>query len=786
MIHSKKNTKIFKHGGWTFRTNRSHILGTEGQYAWKRELHCFQGQSLPDAIFHNNSLEILHDDTGIRIRFCALEALRAWASLELEPVKALDAGSKHWRHQMNITPSVDYDYTYTTLYSGGTDVIDHTMSKDGDNDDFNYLQNDSSSFVAKKVIDNFQKLGGPARLRRPICKCKGDGGRAPFLKSKKNQSEVDGVPSPYNSSAFNSEKKSIATPPQWRGDITRGKVDIESMIRKFPQPLCYEVIDLYEDELHENGTSFLKAKIFVTPIGWAGLLRFFVRVDRVMARVIDTRFIHHFGDNHVLREHSWREGSWKDLLGEQNVTDFSTTVHPTHGGRRLHVTSLESANDSLASRVLRLKEPVTTESLSLEKKSISFFKLYFDQSEVVKETWQIQSHCLLINATSNGIICPTPLSIYSRFGICMISIRKDGTTIDAIKTITHSVNNLLTTTATAATTTRLLWTKSFCSSIDSNVERKMTTFLSLQVSLDTLDGGRLVLGDDRGWGHIWRLSTGESLFDFPIANENVRARCSKLNITSARLWVDNVIWSRCGNIIGAAAGRSAVLVSAQNGQILSSIELMEGSITGIAFRNQSLGITSYGVVRWLTDKDENNVLVPEKIKRAGASIQCIDISPDGTWVALGFLDKTMRVLNTMNHNDGGSDEGDEPLSSECHIQRRLDDMIDWLGFNAPVKLVRFSEKGNWLAAMGGSSILVLPIVGFDSTVDGPTVCRTYGQTTSDGCDGSCMRFLSFVWSSSEENVLFAIDISSTIHIFDVTNTDQAWPKRIFPLSSIIR
>jgi len=762
--------KIFKYGGWNFRTNRSHILGTEGHYSWKRELNCFQGQSLPDAIFHNNSLEIFHDNNGIRIRFCALEALRAWASLELEPVKALDAGSRHWKHRMNITPSVHYDYTYTTLYPGGTDIIDQTSSNRDNN--LNHLQNDSSSFVAKKVIDNSEKLGGPARLRKPICKCKGDGGRAPFVKKKKkNQSKVEGVSSSYDAFDQYQDYNIIATPPQWKETTNHGNVDIESMIRKYPQPLCYEIVDLYEDDLHDNGTCFLKAKVFVTPIGWVGLLRFFVRVDGVMAGVVDTRFIHHFGELHVLRERSWREGSWKDLLGEQIETD-STPIDPAEY-RPPHVASLESANDSLAARVLRLKQPVTTEYLSLENQSDSSYKKYLDNSGDTDEVGQIQSHCLRINTTSTRVICPTPISIHSLFGIRMISISKDGMSIDALQTTTHGVANILTT-----ETHHVLWTKSLYSSSDSDDGNKMTTFLSLQVSSNTRDGGRLVLGDGRGWGHVWRLSTGEPLFDFPVANENIRARYLKSNIASARLWVDHVVWSRDGNIIGAAAGRSAVLVSAQNGQILSSFESVEGSITGIAFRNHSLAIASYGIVNWLTDESKNDVATVRKLKRGGASIQCIDVSPNGTLVAVGFLDKTLRVFDMTS---GGGQSSDSDLERSVSPSG-----IDWVGFNAPVKLVRFSEKGNWLAAMGGSSILVLP-VGLDSKVDAPIICRTHGQTTSDGCDGTCKRFLSFVWSSSEqqeESILFAIDVSFEIHIFDVTKTDQAWPKRTFPLSTI--
>eukprot|EP00536_Pseudo-nitzschia_multiseries_P014964 jgi/Psemu1/216410/e_gw1.795.17.1 len=72
-------------------------------------------------------------------------------------------------------------------------------------------------------------------------------------------------------------------------------------------------VDLWEDDLHESGLAWLKARTFVCREGWACLLRNFVRVDGVRCRVIDTRYAHRFGTSRVYREHSWREGSWDEL-----------------------------------------------------------------------------------------------------------------------------------------------------------------------------------------------------------------------------------------------------------------------------------------------------------------------------------------------------------------------------------------------------------------------------------------------------------------------------------------
>jgi type 2A phosphatase activator TIP41 len=64
----------------------------------------------------------------------------------------------------------------------------------------------------------------------------------------------------------------------------------------------YADIPLFEDELHDNGTSALSVKIRVMPTFWLVLLRFFLRVDGVLIRLRDTRVFHKFGTDHIVSE----------------------------------------------------------------------------------------------------------------------------------------------------------------------------------------------------------------------------------------------------------------------------------------------------------------------------------------------------------------------------------------------------------------------------------------------------------------------------------------------------
>ncbi|CAL1534867.1 unnamed protein product [Lymnaea stagnalis] len=87
---------------------------------------------------------------------------------------------------------------------------------------------------------------------------------------------------------------------------TLERIDIEKLKQKEPIHF-YEDILLFEDELSDNGTSLLNVKVRVMPSSFFVLLRFFVRVDKVLIRINDTRLYHEAGSNYVLREFTSRE-----------------------------------------------------------------------------------------------------------------------------------------------------------------------------------------------------------------------------------------------------------------------------------------------------------------------------------------------------------------------------------------------------------------------------------------------------------------------------------------------
>ena len=82
----REHVTTFKWPPWTIcvrcapilRNDKSDGLSEASHGRWTRELSLtmFAGQHLPEALFGRNNVELRHDTSGVRISFCALEALR--------------------------------------------------------------------------------------------------------------------------------------------------------------------------------------------------------------------------------------------------------------------------------------------------------------------------------------------------------------------------------------------------------------------------------------------------------------------------------------------------------------------------------------------------------------------------------------------------------------------------------------------------------------------------------------------------------------------------------------
>lgn len=101
--------------GWQITSKKLPILNMQSVERWEQLL----GTShLPEMVFGDSSLELVHKASGIRIHFNALDALRSWKEEGLPPVEVPAAAKWKMRSKPSEEIVLDYDYTFTTSYSG--------------------------------------------------------------------------------------------------------------------------------------------------------------------------------------------------------------------------------------------------------------------------------------------------------------------------------------------------------------------------------------------------------------------------------------------------------------------------------------------------------------------------------------------------------------------------------------------------------------------------------------------------------------------------------------------
>eukprot|EP00054_Salpingoeca_dolichothecata_P017641 m.106410 g.106410 ORF g.106410 m.106410 type:complete len:272 (-) comp22539_c0_seq1:84-899(-) len=121
---------------------------------------------------------------------------------------------------------------------------------------------------------------------------------------KHSQGVIKGVVKPYDwtyTTAFDGSFDS-----SWKISETEERIDIESL--KVPEKiLLHDNIHLYGDDFGDNGAVSLSVRVRVMPSSFFVLQRLYLRVDRVLLRVFDTRLHHKFDSNYLLRECTFRE-----------------------------------------------------------------------------------------------------------------------------------------------------------------------------------------------------------------------------------------------------------------------------------------------------------------------------------------------------------------------------------------------------------------------------------------------------------------------------------------------
>ena len=110
--------------------------------------------------------------------------------------------------------------------------------------------------------------------------------------------------------------------------LERSGMDMSLLTDQSVPILYYDQVDLYEDDLHDNGFIEYGVKVRVMPQCIYVLARLFLRVDNVLVRVRDARWLVDFQKQCIFRDVTWREAYWNRLGQLQLPTQVKSWTAP--------------------------------------------------------------------------------------------------------------------------------------------------------------------------------------------------------------------------------------------------------------------------------------------------------------------------------------------------------------------------------------------------------------------------------------------------------------------------
>ncbi|XXG44452.1 hypothetical protein AAC387_Pa01g4253 [Persea americana] len=105
--------------GWLIESRNRPILTSRCVERWEHEI---ETSHLPEMVFGESTLTLLHLESGIKIHFNALDALKGWKDEALPPVEVPAAAQWKFRSKPFQQVILDYDYTFTTPYCGSETI----------------------------------------------------------------------------------------------------------------------------------------------------------------------------------------------------------------------------------------------------------------------------------------------------------------------------------------------------------------------------------------------------------------------------------------------------------------------------------------------------------------------------------------------------------------------------------------------------------------------------------------------------------------------------------------
>ncbi|CAN6554827.1 unnamed protein product [Malus baccata var. baccata] len=105
--------------GWEIESRKRSILSSSNTELWEQKL---QTCHMPEMVFGDSGLFLNHVKSGATIHFNAFDALVGWKKEALPPVEVPAAAQWKFRTKPSQQVILDYDYTFTTPYSGSETI----------------------------------------------------------------------------------------------------------------------------------------------------------------------------------------------------------------------------------------------------------------------------------------------------------------------------------------------------------------------------------------------------------------------------------------------------------------------------------------------------------------------------------------------------------------------------------------------------------------------------------------------------------------------------------------
>lgn len=140
-----------------------------------------------------------------------------------------------------------------------------------------------------------------------------------WKKERSHQEEVKQVVKPFDwSYSTDYRGTTVSGSEQGAWQVSSPVKDpIRTDLLSRPDPfLFFDTVDLYEDELADNGIALLNIKVRVMPERLLLLCRFFLRLDGVIVRIRDTRIYVEHASNKIIRQYTAKEEKY-DVVQEK-------------------------------------------------------------------------------------------------------------------------------------------------------------------------------------------------------------------------------------------------------------------------------------------------------------------------------------------------------------------------------------------------------------------------------------------------------------------------------------